>query len=70
VANNVALLKKYRNGVYHYQKNYFDNRFMDFMSQGQNIVTWVRDLNRAFGGYFLMRRPRPASGGGHRKAIP
>jgi hypothetical protein len=50
---NVELLKRYRHGVFHYQKNYFDKRFMDFMTQGQNITGWVRDLNRAFGGYFL-----------------
>lgn len=60
VADNVALLKKYRHGVYHYQKNYFDKRFVNFMTKGQDIVAWVRELNRAFGGFFLGQpRPRP-----------
>ena len=58
VTKNVELLKKYRNGVYHYQKNYFDNRFVNLMTKGQNIVEWVRNLNLAFGGYFL-NLPRP-----------
>ena len=35
VTKNVKLLKKYRNGVYHYQKNYFDNRFMNLMTKGR-----------------------------------
>jgi hypothetical protein len=50
---NVRLLKQYRNGVFHFQKAYFDERFTNFMTKGENAVNWVRDLNRAFGGYFL-----------------
>jgi hypothetical protein len=49
---NVRLLKEYRNGVFHFQKAYFDKRFTNFMTKGENVVDWVRDLNRAFGGYF------------------
>lgn len=54
----VELLKKYRHGVYHFQKDYFDHRFMDFVAGGNDIVVWVRTLNQAFGGYFL-NRPLP-----------
>lgn len=50
---NIRLLKEYRNGVFHFQKAYFDKRFTNFMTKGENAVDWVRDLNRAFGGYFL-----------------
>ena len=50
---NVDLLKKYRNGVFHFQKNYFDNRFIGFMRDGHNVVEWVHRLSRAFGRYFL-----------------
>jgi hypothetical protein len=52
---NVYLLKRYRNGVFHYQQNYFDDRFIGFISEGQKIVSWVRNLNHAFGAYFLGR---------------
>lgn len=60
ITKNVELLKKYRHGVYHYQRNYFDNRFMNFMTKGQNVIAWVRNLNLAFGAYFL-NQPRPQS---------
>ena len=50
---NVRLLKEYRNGVFHFQRAYFDKRFTNFMTEGENVVDWVRDLNRAFGEYFL-----------------
>ena len=49
----VDLLRKYRNGVFHYQEDYFDSRFADVWSQGQGFITWVRELNEQFGRYFL-----------------
>lgn len=48
-----GLLKRYRHGVFHFQGNYFDKRFTEFMAEGQSAVDWVRDLNRAFGAFFL-----------------
>lgn len=51
---NVELLKRYRNGVFHFQKQYFDERFLGFM-RSKDSVTWVADLNQAFGAYFLNR---------------
>jgi hypothetical protein len=50
---NVALLKRYRNGVFHFQKEYFDDRFLDFMLHGKDAAAWVSELNRAFGAFFL-----------------
>ena len=38
VSKNVILLKRYWNGVFHYQKTYFDKRFSDFMTKGENAV--------------------------------
>ena len=52
---NVQLLRRYRNGVFHFQKNYFDDRFVEFMREGENTVEWVRDLTLHFGRYFLQR---------------
>lgn len=52
-SRNVDLLRRYRNGVFHYQKNYNDKRFLDFMSDGDNCVEWTRELNKQFGRYFL-----------------
>jgi hypothetical protein len=50
---NVDLLKRYRNGVFHFQRDYFDERFTKFMDEGLDAVTWVRSLNEEFGRYFL-----------------
>ena len=49
---NLQLLKRYRNGAFHYQKDYFDARFMDFQA-AQDSVPWVRGLSLALGGWFL-----------------
>ena len=53
---NVDLLRLYRNGVFHFQKDYFDKRFMGFMKDGQEPAAWAGALNRAFGTYFLSRK--------------
>jgi hypothetical protein len=50
---NVDLLRRYRNGVFHFQRQYNDQRFMEFITQGTNVVLWVRDLNEQLGRYFL-----------------
>ena len=50
---NVNLLRRYRNGVFHFQPEYNDARFDQFMTQGVDQVTWVRTLNEQFGRYFL-----------------
>ena len=49
---NVRLLKKYRDGTFHYQRKYFDDRFANFM-RSRDSVPWVHDLTSAFGSYFL-----------------
>lgn len=48
----IDLLKRYRNGAFHYQKNYFDDRFAAFMAE-QTSVTWIRKLNLEMGRFFL-----------------
>ncbi len=50
---NVGILRRYRHGVFHFQKEYYDKRFTEFMTEGQNCVVWVRQLRKAFSNYFL-----------------
>ena len=50
---NVELLKRFRNGAFHFQKKYWDKRFTEFWKDSQDTVPWVRELNRAFGEFFL-----------------
>jgi hypothetical protein len=54
-SSNVELLKRYRNGVYHFQRNYNDKRFDEYVTQGNDAVTWVRRLNEQFGRFFLQK---------------
>ena len=49
---NVVLLRRYRNGAFHFQKDYFDKRFQEFW-QEQGTVAWVRELNKKFSDFFL-----------------
>ncbi len=46
---NVDLLRRYRNGVFHFQRQYNDQRFMEFITQGTDVVPWVRNLNQQLG---------------------
>lgn len=50
---NVKLLKRYRNGVFHFQKEYYDERFMKLMKEGEDIANWIRDLRDEFSRWFL-----------------
>jgi hypothetical protein len=52
-SDNLGLLKRYRNGVFHYQKEYNDARFTDLYLKGREVVDWVRQLNQELGKYFL-----------------
>lgn len=49
---NTELLKRYRNGVFHFQKEDNDTRFENFFSE-EAAANWVRTLNREFGRWFL-----------------
>lgn len=52
-SKNVALLKRYRNGVFHFQKEYYDKRFIELMENGIDITNWIRDLRDEFSRWFL-----------------
>ena len=48
---HVKLLRRYRNGAFHYQRKYFDDRFMDFMKPG--APAWIRSVRHEFSRWFL-----------------
>ena len=50
---NVELLRRYRNGVFHYQRRYWDERFQELIRDGEKVVNWVHELNREFGRWLL-----------------
>ena len=49
---NVDLLRRYRNATLHYQKEYFHDKTMDFLSQ-KDSAKWARELHNALSNYFL-----------------
>lgn len=53
----VDLLRRYRNGVFHFQKNYFDSRLTDLYGT-EGTVDWVRELTKEFGRFFIQELPR------------
>lgn len=49
---NVELLRRYRNGVFHFQPEYLGPRLVGFVAE-PGTPAWVRELNLQFGRYFL-----------------
>ena len=49
---NVDLLRRYRNAVFHYQREYFDPRAVEFFGE-RSTPAWVREIHGEFGRYFL-----------------
>ena len=45
----VNVLKRYRHGVFHYQRAMWDSRFTDFIFEGEASATWARQLHVALG---------------------
>jgi hypothetical protein len=50
---NVDLLRRYRNGTFHFQRDYWDERFIEFMRDSENPVQWIRELRKQFSRFFL-----------------
>lgn len=48
----VQKLKRYRNGVFHFQKEYKDIRFEE-LDKEKGAVEWIRKLNSELGRFFL-----------------
>ena len=47
------LLRRFRNGMFHFQKDYWSPKVVDFIAEGAASARWARDLNSAFGQFFL-----------------
>jgi hypothetical protein len=47
------MLRRYRNGVFHFQPIYYDERFVGLIRDGEHVVEWVGTLNSALGRVFL-----------------
>jgi hypothetical protein len=45
---NVQLLRRFRNGVYHYQPDLINERLLAFLHEGEHAVTWAFLLHDEF----------------------
>ncbi|MBI3049128.1 MAG: hypothetical protein HYY76_12550 [Acidobacteria bacterium] len=45
---NVQLLRRFRNGVYHYQPDLINERLLAFLREGEHAVTWAFLLHDEF----------------------
>jgi len=52
---NTELLRRFRNGTFHYQSKYWSEKVVELIRDGENVPQWAGDLNRMFGRYFLIR---------------
>ena len=52
-SKNVQLLRRYRNVVFHFQKKYYDSRFVKLMEEGEDLPNWIRSLRDEFSRWFL-----------------
>ena len=44
---HVGLLRRYRNGAFHYQTDYFDDRFFELWAD-KEAIPWIRRVHEAF----------------------
>ena len=51
--DRLRLLRRYRNGVFHFQKTYFDRRFTEFIERGDEIGDWADELHLSFSKHFI-----------------
>ena len=49
--DNVALLKRFRHGTFHFQREYLDSRIIDLVST-EGVAEWIRSVRDAFWAWF------------------
>lgn len=49
---HLDFLRRFRNGIYHFQEDYFDKKFMDALGRGEDFDKWAESLTFAFARYF------------------
>ncbi len=52
-SDNVTLLRRFRNSVFHFQKNFPSAKWLELIDQGEASASWILELRNAFSKYFL-----------------
>jgi len=50
---NVELLRRFRNGAFHFQSDYFDKRFTDLLFGPNAPLLWAEEVHQALGDWFI-----------------
>ena len=51
-SENTDLLRRFRNGIFHFQPDVDDGRFLGFLDDAQEPVAWAQALHSAFSRWF------------------
>jgi hypothetical protein len=51
-SGNTDLLRRFRNGIFHFQHDFDDDRFLGFLNDAHEPVGWARRLHSAFARWF------------------
>jgi hypothetical protein len=54
------LLRRFRNGAFHFQQDYFDQRFTDFLDDASSA--WAKQVHKGIGDWFLAQMGVAADG--------
>lgn len=55
LSSHLGVLRRFRNGAFHFQKDYFDERFTDFLTSEPAAQQWAKELHESIGEWFLRR---------------
>jgi hypothetical protein len=54
-SGHADLLRRYRNAVFHYQKEYWPEKFVAFLREGESSAAWVRAVHNELQRYLTDR---------------
>lgn len=57
-SKNLSVLRRFRNGTFHFQRVYFDQRFTNFLLDTDGSLAWAGELHAAFSNWFLEQARR------------
>ncbi len=52
-SNGPDLIRRFRNGIFHFQGNYFDKRVTELLDESERMLPWIESVHSAFSDFFL-----------------
>jgi len=57
--DHLEVLRRYRNGVFHFQRDFGDDRFLGILQAGTDTLRRVKELDAAYDAFFAPHEPKP-----------